>query len=379
MRKQNSIQNRQDVDTLFEKISAIINNTRSMIMTAVNTSEVYAKFEIGRYIVENEQQGNERAEYGKQVLQRLSIRLMETFGVGWSYSNLRQIRQFYLVYGNLTNAVCQIGNNKRCLSNLENIAETISTSKQFVEGKPRFTLSWSHYLILMRIENTEARNFYEIECTQQQWSVRQLSRQVGSSLYERLALSRNKEEVMRLAQEGQTIEKPSDIIKNPLTLEFLGLKSDTSYTESKLENAIIGKMQQFLLELGKGFLFEARQKRFTFDEQHFYVDLVFYNRLLQCYVLIDLKTSKLSHQDLGQMQMYVNYYDRFVKQDYERPTIGILLCEEKNDALVQLTLPENANIYATEYSLYLPDKALLQSKLKQWIDEFNEANESLTE
>lgn len=248
-----------------------------------------------------------------------------------------------------------------------------------VSSVPSFSLSWSHYLILMRINDINERNFYEIESKNQNWSVRQLSRQVGSSLYERLALSRNKEELMRLALEGQTIEKPTDIIKNPLTLEFLGLKPDTAYTESKLENAIIGKMQQFLLELGKGFLFEARQKRFTFEEQHFFVDLVFYNRLLQCYVLIDLKTSKLSHQDLGQMQMYVNYYDRFVKQDYERPTIGILLCEEKNDALVQLTLPENANIYASEYSLYLPDKALLQSKLKQWIDEFNEINELLTE
>lgn len=224
----------------------------------------------------------------------------------------------------------------------------------------------------MRIDNPDARSFYEIECAQQQWSVRQLSRQVGSSLYERLALSRDKNEVMRLATEGQTIEKPSDIIKSPLTLEFLGLKPDVSYSESKLENAIISKMQQFLLELGKGFLFEARQKRFTFDEQHFYVDLVFYNRLLQCYVLIDLKTDKLSHQDLGQMQMYVNYYDRFVKQDFEKPTIGILLCERKNDALVELTLPKDANIYASAYQLYLPDKALLQAKVKEWIAEFKE-------
>ena len=182
----------------------------------------------------------------------------------------------------------------------------------------------------------------------------------------------DKNEVMRLATEGQTIEKPSDIIKSPLTLEFLGLKPDVSYSESKLENAIISKMQQFLLELGKGFLFEARQKRFTFDEQHFYVDLVFYNRLLQCYVLIDLKTDKLSHQDLGQMQMYVNYYDRFVKQDFEKPTIGILLCERKNDALVELTLPKDANIYASAYQLYLPDKALLQAKVKEWIAEFKE-------
>ena len=226
----------------------------------------------------------------------------------------------------------------------------------------------------MRIENPDARSFYEIECAQQQWSVRQLSRQVGSSLYERLALSRNKDEVMRLAREGQTVEKSSDIIKDPLTLEFLGLKPDASYSETKLENAIINKMQQFLLELGKGFLFEARQKRFTFDEQHFYVDLVFYNRLLQCYVLIDLKVDKLTHQDLGQMQMYVNYYDRYVRQEFEKPTIGILLCERKNDALVELTLPKDANIYATAYQLYLPDKALLQAKVKEWIDEFNEMN-----
>ena len=226
----------------------------------------------------------------------------------------------------------------------------------------------------MRIENIEARSFYEIEAAQQQWSVAQLSRQVGSSLYERLALSRNKDEVMRLAREGQTVEKPSDIIKDPMTLEFLGLKPDASYSESKLENAIINKMQQFLLELGKGFLFEARQKRFTFDEQHFYVDLVFYNRLLQCYVLIDLKVDKLTHQDLGQMQMYVNYYDRYVRQESEKPTIGILLCERKNDALVEMTLPKDANIYATAYQLYLPDKALLQAKVKEWIDEFNEMN-----
>lgn len=227
----------------------------------------------------------------------------------------------------------------------------------------------------MRIENADERKFYEIESRQQNWSVRQLQRQYASSLYERLALSRNKDEVMRLANEGQTVDKPSDIIKNPITLEFLGLKPDTVYTESKLEDAIISKMQQFLLELGKGFLFESRQKRFTFEEQHFFVDLVFYNRLLQCYVLIDLKIDKLTHQDLGQMQMYVNYYDRYVKQDFEKPTIGILLCKEKNDALVELTLPKDANIYASAYQLYLPDKALLQAKVKEWIEEFEENEE----
>jgi predicted nuclease of restriction endonuclease-like (RecB) superfamily len=199
--------------------------------------------------------------------------------------------------------------------------------------------------------------------------VRQLQRQYNSSLYERLALSRDKEEVMRLANEGQNVEKPSDIIKNPLTLEFLGLREDPSFSESKLESAIISKMQKFLLEMGKGFLFEARQKRFTFNEDHFFVDLVFYNRLLRCYVLIDLKVDKLTHQDLGQMQMYVNYYDRYERQDFENPTIGILLCKEKDDALVELTLPEDANIYAQQYALYLPDKKLLQEKFRQWIEE----------
>ena len=367
-------------DLLFERISELIEQARKRVATTVNIAEVYTKYSIGQYIVEDEQQGEYRAQYGKQVLQNLSARLTERFGDGWSYSNLRQIRQFYIVYSNLTDGVRQIKNDRQCLSNYDTDNFQLEQHYCFNSQVPIkegtnnivFTLSWSHYLILMRIENPDARSFYEIECAQQQWSVRQLSRQVGSSLYERLALSRNKDEVMRLAHEGQTIEKPSDVIKNPLTLEFLGLKSDATYSESKLENAIIGKMKQFLLELGKGFLFEARQKRFTFDEQHFYVDLVFYNRLLQCYVLIDLKTGKLAHQDLGQMQMYVNYYDRYMKQDFEKPTIGILLCEEKNDALVELTLPKDTNIYASAYQLYLPDKAILQRKLKEWIDEFEE-------
>lgn len=347
------------VSTLYEKITLLIEQARGYVATTVNTTEVYTKYHIGQYIVEEEQNGLERAAYGKNILKKLSERLTRHFGDGWSYESLKLCRRFYVVYSHSVNGVYPFRSekDKQCLPNSET---------------PKFVLSWSHYLILMRIENAGERSFYEIECAQQQWSVRQLSRQVGSSLYERLALSRDKGEVMRLAKEGQTLEKPADIIKNPITLEFLGLKPDTSYSETKLENAIINKMQQFLLELGKGFLFEARQKRFTFDEQHFYVDLVFYNRLLQCYVLIDLKTDKLTHQDLGQMQMYVNYYDRYVKQDFEKPTIGILLCERKNDALVELTLPKDANIYASAYQLYLPDKALLQAKVKEWIAEFEE-------
>ena len=344
-----SFVNIENTEDLYHKVARLIEESRAHIVASINLAEVYTKFRIGQYIVEEEQRGETRAQYGKQVLQSLATKLTENFGNGWSYSNLRQMRQFYVVYSNLTTTGCQID-----------------------DFTPKFTLSWSHYLLLIRVENPDARRFYEIESSQQQWSKRQLSRQIGSSLYERLALSRDKEGVMSLAQKGQVVEKPSDIIKDPITLEFLGLKPDTIYSESKLENAIIGRMQQFLLELGKGFLFEARQKRFTFEERHFYVDLVFYNRLLQCYVLIDLKTGNLSHQDLGQMQMYVNYYDRYVRQDFENPTIGILLCENKNDALVELTLPPNANIYASAYQLYLPDKALLQSKVKEWISEFRD-------
>lgn len=365
------------IDVLFDKVSDLIEQARAHIATSINIVEVYTKYYIGQYIVEYEQEGNIRAQYGKQVLQTLSKRLTVRFGDGWSYANMKNIRQFYVVYSDrLTSGYpfCLEKANRR-LANRTDKLEKHHTQAQ-MSPKDGFILSWSHYLILMRIENPEARNFYEIECAQQQWSKRQLSRQVGSSLYERLALSRNKAEVKRLAKEGQTIEKPSDIMKNPITLEFLGLKPDAIYSESKLENAIISRMQQFLLELGKGFLFEARQKRFTFDEQHFYVDLVFYNRLLQCYVLVDLKTDKLSHQDLGQMQMYVNYYDRYIKQDFEKPTIGILLCERKTDALVELTLPKDANIYASEYQLYLPDKALLQAKVKEWIEEFEENEEA---
>ncbi len=370
-------------DALFIRISTLIEESRKRVKTTVNTVMTLTYYHVGQYIVEDEQQGEQRAAYGKAVLKDLSKRLTKMFGKGWSEENLKLFRKFYQTYS--VNAAYQIENRKHCLPNSEKgkhclpnlerwqnvgLIGSEKTDRQIVSSENPFTLSWSHYLILMRITNPDERSFYEIECTQQNWSVRQLSRQVNSSLYERLALSHDKNEVMRLATEGQVVEKSSDLIKSPLTLEFLGLEPDSSYSETKLENAIINKMQKFLLEMGKGFLFEARQKRFTFDEENFYVDLVLYNRLLQCYCLIDLKVNKLTHQDLGQMQMYVNYFDRYVKQDFEKPTIGILLCKEKNDALVELTLPKDTNIYASAYQFYLPDKALLQAKMKEWIEEF---------
>ncbi len=369
----NNTQETVRIDALFDKIAILIEQSRRFVANSVNVAEVRTRYEVGRYIYEDEQQGG-RASYGKQVLKNLSARLISRYGEDWTYDTLKRCRFFYQAYANAKIGATPLPQLEDYNNPSENKQDTNWSNTVATIQLPRFTLSWSHYLVLMRIENIEARSFYEIEAAQQQWSVKQLARQVGSSLYERLALSRNKDEVMRLALEGQTVEKPSDVIKNPITLEFLGLKPDELYTETKLENAIISKLQQFLLELGKGFLFEKRQKRFTFDEENYYVDLVFYNRLLQCYVLIDLKTDKLTHQDLGQMQMYVNYYDRYVKQDYENPTIGILLCESKKDTLVELTLPKDANIYATAYQLYLPDKALLQAKLKEWIEEYNETH-----
>lgn len=238
-----------------------------------------------------------------------------------------------------------------------------------LEKESLFQLSWSHYLILMRIENEEERNFYEQQALKEGWGKRELQRQYGSSLYERLLIGKDKEKILATSQKGQIIEKPGDIVKDPYVLEFLGLDEKIDFSETELETRLINHLQEFLLELGTGFAFVARQKRFTFEEDHFRVDLVFYNRLLQCFVLFDLKTEKLRHQDLGQMQMYVNYYDRYEKQDFENPTIGILMCPDKNDAMVELTLPENSNIYASKYQLYLPDKKLLQDKLKEWMEE----------
>ena len=363
-----------NIDALFERISALIEESRKMVATAVNIAEVYTKYEIGRHIVEDEQEGKARAAYGKQVLPILSQKLTDKFGSGWSLETLKSARKFYSVYAPqaIRSTASTKSDKETGKTNLVNSVDQI----QIAPAEPhKFVLSWSHYLVLMRIKDDGARSFYEVECAKQNWGVRWLQRQVGSSLYERIALSSDRDKVVRMAKEGEIIEKPADIIKNPVTLEFLGLKPDAAYSETKLENAIIDKMQTFLLEIGKGFLFEARQKRFTFDEDNFYVDLVFYNRLLQCYVLIDLKVDKLTHQDLGQMQMYVNYYDRYKKQDFEKPTVGILLCKEKNDALVELTLPKDSNVYAAQYELYLPDKKELQAKLKSWIEEFEEQEE----
>lgn len=239
----------------------------------------------------------------------------------------------------------------------------------------QFTLSWSHYVFLLGLKEQQ-RSFYEIEASQQGWTLRELKRHFNAGLYERLALSRDAASIRDLSRQGHQVAKGQDLLKEPYVLEFLGIEQRASYSESDLETAIVDHVEHFLLELGKGFLFEARQKRFTFDEEHFFVDLVLYNRLLRCYVLVDLKIGKLTHQDLCQMQMYVNYFDRLVKTDTENSTIGIVLCKSKNQALVEITLPKDANIHAREYQLYLPSKDKLQRKLAEWTASHAEPEDS---
>jgi predicted nuclease of restriction endonuclease-like (RecB) superfamily len=357
----------------FEQLVNLCQRTHQEIggraARAVDAHLVVRNWLFGRYIVEYEQRGADRADYGAGFLQSLARRLSPLGIKGTGSTNLKLFRQFYLTYREIGQTLSDFSGN------LPPIGQTLSdesapspiTSAQLHAAEPenRFPLGWSQYVSLLTIDSPDERRFYEIEAAANQWSVRELERQIASSLYQRLALSRDKEEIRRLATEGQVVEKAADLIKNPLVLEFLGLAERPHYSEEDLESAIIDQLESFLLELGKGFLFEARQKRFTFDNDHFFVDLVFYNRLLRCYVLIDLKRDKLTHQDLGQMQMYVNYFDRHVKLPDELPTIGIVLCHRKNDALVELTLPPDANIFASKYQLYLPSKEELKARLEQ--------------
>ncbi|MGK4198302.1 PDDEXK nuclease domain-containing protein [Fusobacterium sp. HC1336] len=325
---------------IFVDIKNIIEVSKKKIVSSINSTITTTYFLIGKRIVEEEQGGVERAEYGKNLIKNLSKKLTENYGKGFSERNLEQMRKFYLTYS---------------------ISQTVSAE---------FKLSYSHYLTLMRINDIEERNFYEIEAINNSWSLRELKRQMDSALYERLVLSRDKEKVLELSQKGQLIEKPQDIVKDPYILEFLGLDEKAIYSESDLETAIINHIEKFIMELGKGFLFQGRQVRFTFDEEHFFVDLVFYNRLLKCFVLIDLKIGKLKHQDIGQMQMYVNYYDRNVKLDDENKTIGIIICKDKNDTLVNMTLPEgNEQIFASRYMTILPSKEELKKIVESEVRE----------
>lgn len=352
---------------LYKEVEKLISEAKRNVKTAVNIAMVYTYYNIGKIIFEYEQKGEKRAKYGEYLLIDLSTRLTNKFGKGYSVDNLKRFRKFYLIFSN-----DQIGATVLHQFNDENkitIGETLFTQLNnlpVTDKGRRFYLSWSHYLKLMRIENINERHFYEIECVKNNWSLSELKRQYDSSLYERISLSKDKEKIEILSKQGETIEKPQDVIKDPYILEFLGLPELSKYSENDLEEKIISNLENFLLELGKGFTFVKRQFRITYDEEHFKVDLVFYNRILRCFVLFDLKIGELKHQDIGQMQMYVNYFDRRVKLEEEHSTIGVLLCKDKKESLVEMTLPINNNqIFASKYQTVLPSK----EELKKLLDE----------
>ena len=327
------IKNDDEFNSFFNNIKDLVMNSRNKVYQTVNTEMLNLYWNIGKAIMEI-QQGDERASYGDAVLEKLSQKLTNEFGKGFSSRNLRTMRKFYIIYP---------------------IWKTVSSK-----------LSWSHYLELIKIDEEAKRNFYFNECINSKWSVRELGRQRDSLLYERLTIYADKGKAKKLSEKGQVLKTSKDLIKDPFVLEFLGIKENTKYLESDLEKNIIEHLKEFLLELGKGFSYIGNQVRITLGEEHFYPDLVFYNRLLKCFVIIDLKVGKVSHQDIGQMQMYVNYYDREIKQNDENKTIGILLSTNKNETVVKYTLPEdNKTIFSSEYRLHMPTEQELISAVEE--------------
>ncbi|NVN96267.1 MAG: DUF1016 domain-containing protein [Bacteroidetes bacterium] len=332
------VQNIEVYQKLVDSIGITIESARQRAIQAVNNELLKANWAIGKYIVEYEQHGNEKAEYGSSLLTNLSKDLKSRFGKGFSKSNIYLMRQFYLKY--------QIF--------------------QSVTGK----LTWTHYSELLGVSDDHARGYYEKQAEKENWSVRELKRQISSSLFERLALSQDKSGVLKLSQKGQIISEPKDIVKDPYVLEFLQIPEEFRMTESKLEQKIIDNLQTFLLELGKGFSFVGRQYRITLDNDHYYVDLVFYHRILKCFVLIDLKTKHVKHQDIGQMNMYLNYFKSEENTEGDNPPIGIVLGADKNDILVEYAIGGiSNNIFVSKYQLYLPDRKILEQKVKELMTE----------
>ena len=343
------INNDNEFNSFFNNIKDLVINSRNKVYQTVNTEMLNLYWNIGKIIMEI-QQGDERASYGDAVLEKLSQKLTNEFGKGFSSRNLRTMRKFYLMYP---------------------IWKTVSSK-----------LSWSHYLELIKIEEVNKRNFYLNECINSKWSVRELQRQRDSLLYERLSISADKEKTLELSTKGQVLNNGKDLVKDPFVLEFLDIKENTSYLESDLERNILEHLKEFLLELGKGFSYVGNQVRLTLEEDHFYPDLVFYNRLLRCFVIIDLKIGKVSHQDIGQMQMYVNYYDREIKEENENKTIGILLSTNRNKTVVKYTLPEdNDTIFSSEYKLHMPTEQELINAIEEEKRNFklNEENYNVLE
>ena len=347
-------------DNLLERIAEILIQARTKVIREINRAQVLAYWEIGREIVEFEQKGKARAKYGEELIKKLSADLSAKFGKGFSERNLRNMRAFYLNFP-IRQTLSAKSKEAQKLQTLPAESEVGQAPSDKFE--PR--LSWSHYCELLKVEEPLARSFYEQEAIQNNWSVRELKRQINSMLFERLSLSKDTKAVMKMAKEGQIIEKPEDAIKDPYILEFLNLKEETAYTESQLEQALIDKLQDFLLELGKGFTFVARQKRITIANRHYYIDLVFYNRILRCFILIDLKTGELDHSDIGQMNFYLNYFKENEKSEEENDPIGLILCARKDDIFAKYVLGGlNNKVFASKYKLALPSEEELKKKLK---------------
>lgn len=325
---------------IISQIQQVISNAQSSAIRAVDNQRVLMYWQIGKIIFEEQQQGKDRAEYGKYLIKSISIEFQPQFGTGFSVRQLERYRQFY---------------------------------RQFpIASALRSQFNWTHYKLLLSIEDQNKKEFYIAEAEKNNWTSRQLERQINSQLFERLLISNDIQSVLAVARDEKLPTDAREIIKDPMVLEFLGLRRETAYYEKDLESAIITHLQDFILELGNGFSFVARQKRIHIDGDEFFIDLVFYNRLLQCFVVIEIKNQKLTHQDIGQLQMYVNYYDRLERQDFENPTIGILLCTDKNDAMVKITLPENNNtIIASKYQLYLPTEQQLIDEVKKEIEKLD--------
>lgn len=330
-------------DNLLLEIKNLIANARETAVRSVDFQRTLLYWYIGERIFNEEQQGKERAEYGNYLIKYLSEQLTPEYGSGFSFRNLNWYRQFYRTFP--------------------------------IVNSLRSQLSWTHYRLLLRIDNEDKREYYIAETVKNNWSVRQMERQINSQLFERLLLSNDKESVLAVARNEKLPTNPSEIIKDPMVLEFLGLRRESAYYEKDLEQAIITHLQDFLLELGNGFSFVSRQKRIHLEGDDFFIDLVFYNRILQCSIIFEIKTHKLTHEDLGQLQMYVNYYDRIEKLEHEKPTIGILLCADKNNAVVKFSLPEtNKTILASQYELILPSEEQLLQEIRKEIDNINTQN-----
>jgi predicted nuclease of restriction endonuclease-like (RecB) superfamily len=359
-RQSNELAPTGDFAALVERVVAIIEGARSRVLRTVNSEMVLSNWHIGREIVEYVQRGEARAEYGEEVIEDLSRQLKERVGRGYSSTNLRYFRTFYVVYRDRRPEIRQTASGESDLASIRQMP-----SGEFTNGfSPR--LSWSHYQTLCKVEQAEARAFYEIEAERENWPVEHLERQIFTLLHLRLLKSRDKDGVMELARKGQTVEKPVDLMKSPIVLDFLGLSGGPALRETDVESAIISKLSQFLLELGKGFAFVARQKRITFEDDDFFVDLVFYNIILKCYLLVDLKLGKLTHQDVGQMDSYVRLFDAQGRTPGDGPTIGLILCAEKNEAMARYSiLSEHKQLFAAKYVTYLPTEEELRQELER--------------